>query len=1136
MSYSCNANRYAMLLFAVVTVLLLTVNGRVHGQSSHQWNERPLKPTGLPVTQGQSPVLIIDDLVEFPVSGRAVDRVLSKFAGLARLASFTLDSQASETALPGTRLIDGVSSKDEAAILHRFDAAYSPDGRWLLSANRRAGNRLSVGDVQGLPFPFGDEAASSLEVDPKSGAYRLVVDDSGRLHAPRIAHEFMRQLVESMSLDKVRIAMESDEPALANDVEFDAYRKELTLVLEYFEEYSWLVENTAGELELLKKSAIVKTPTQASSRLASQPSANTGLRRAGSASSRGEHKSDKSQSNTSRLSGPATTRLAQVNVDQNKHLKSLGDVSQAEAVLAQPPLAKPVLVSSHSVREAPGTAITFTAVIDGSSSGVEFEYRMRSSRGEWKVQRNYSSNSSWTWSTSGWPVDIYNVTAFARRIGSTAAYEVAATPFATTLTTVSPATGVSLTSDGGTTTVVGEVVRFTAAGRGGKGPYEYQYRLRSNQLAWHVVRDYTTDSSWLWNTSVYSPNEYYFEVKVRSTGSPSEWEAYAISPKQLLVSRQPATGATLTANQSTRISPGTIVTFSGTAQGTAPAYEYEYHIRSSHTEWRTVSNYSTNSQWRWDTTGLSVDVYYVTPFVRQVGSRAAYEAAAAPMSITLTTVAPATGVTVVSDHSRTARSGSVVVIQSQGQGGSGIYEYRIRVKLDDRWQLMKDFDANSAWSWNTAGLAPGVYNVEIGARSLGSPSAPEAYKIITITLRENVEQLWDRVLTPYLQQDLWSNTNIEDATHTLQVPMERAFAVQDSRWRNEFADQFRRFMEAKPTIDSQLWRLEYYYLASRFVTLCAQTGHPELIPDGMVKLLYDEVERLWLYEPAWLWDSPPFPGGMRERVIWKRDTLVTKHKYYRGITEHDIFVITIAAELKKYERLTGIVDIRTVVLDDVLQIARTMFEGMIVLQPDGGWLFQPGVWSDHPEWLYAGHPEVLPNLQPLPVPDIAEDASHAIRWPLWLKSMAEAYPTGSEGRAYYLNLLSGLEIQFMEHVLVEPTSDFDGYRSNNFMDGRNGVYRYNYYTAGQGRGYGPYSVSAAMFYGWWSFLNTDRTREFYEYMGRRFPLTDSMIDAYVGPNTTRVRNPLETMPATFSNGLKEVLTLLASFNLWTPSQ
>ena len=149
---------------------------------------------------------------------------------------------------------------------------------------------------------------------------------------------------------------------------------------------------------------------------------------------------------------------------------------------------------------------------------------------------------------------------------------------------------------------------------------------------------------------------------------------------------------------------------------------------------------------------------------------------------------------------------------------------------------------------------------------------------------------------------------------------------------------------------------------------------------------------------------------------------------------------------------------------------------------------------------------------------------------MWLRSFIEAFPPLSPDRLYYEELLSGLEIQFMEKVIVAPDSTFGAYRTNNFMDGRNGVYRYSYYTAGTGKGYGPYAISAGLYYGWWTFLNTDRVREVYNWMQDRYPLSPSIVTAYVGPNTSRVRHPLETLPDAFANGLREISTLLSADN------
>ncbi|MBM4077133.1 MAG: hypothetical protein FJ267_15995, partial [Planctomycetes bacterium] len=287
--------------------------------------------------------------------------------------------------------------------------------------------------------------------------------------------------------------------------------------------------------------------------------------------------------------------------------------------------------TADSTRVAPGTNVTFQASASGTATPVEFEYHIRSSNSEWSTSRGYSTNGTWTMGTAFLPNDIYYVTAWARRLGSTVAYESAAVPLEIVVTPLSKAAGVTLTSDGISTTVIGERVQFTANGTGGTGQYEYQYRLRSDLVDWHIVRPFSTTATWIWDTSTYPANRYFVEVKSRSAGSPADWEAYSISSAQSLIPRNSPSGVLLTSNQPTRVAPGTPVVFSASSQGAN--VEYEYHIRSSSSEWRAANTYSTNGTWTFSTTGLASDIYYVTAWARQVGSRSNFEAAAAPLIV-----------------------------------------------------------------------------------------------------------------------------------------------------------------------------------------------------------------------------------------------------------------------------------------------------------------------------------------------------------------------------------------------------------------------------------------------------------------------------------------------------------------------
>lgn len=397
-------------------------------------------------------------------------------------------------------------------------------------------------------------------------------------------------------------------------------------------------------------------------------------------------------------------------------------------------------------------------------------------------------------------------------------------------------------------------------------------------------------------------------------------------------------------------------------------------------------------------------------------------------------------------------------------------------------------------------------------------------------------QLWNSTIKSYLEDDLWTDLYSYDAGHFLMIPMHFAFENNEREWQKQFSDHFTRFVDAyndrdENITEDRLNKLHYLYLASQFIVLCEKSDNGDLIPTGLVDIINNEVSNIWEKEPAWQWGQAPFEGGMKERILWKLETKEVKESYYRAIIDEEFFTISIAADILTYENLNSKAKEIENTYDfknEIIDCAYKIFLNEGIFYEDGAWVFQPGVWHQHSDYSYAGNAVKSNNINPSIVENIAMDSSHSARFPLWINSFIEVYKTcDNQKKDFFVKIRGGLEKQFFENVIFEPNEDFAGYRTTNFMDGRNGVYRWNYPTQGQGNGYGPYELSGTLTLGWWSFLKSERINEIYCKTANLFPLPEDVLKVYVGPNTSRVRHTLIQEPDRYYNGLTELISRLA---------
>ncbi|MHB8773463.1 MAG: phage tail protein [Syntrophales bacterium] len=192
---------------------------------------------------------------------------------------------------------------------------------------------------------------------------------------------------------------------------------------------------------------------------------------------------------------------------------------------------------------------------------------------------------------------------------------------------------------------------------------------------------------------------------------------------------------TLTPSLSSPRPVGTSIPFTAAAAGGSGSYQYYFTYRTPAGTWVGAQAYSSTPTWTWNTTGLAAGVYTVQVWARNAGSTAALEAYAS-LSYTLTTsTSPVSSVTLTANPVSPRPVGTSIVFTAAASGGTGSYQYYFTYLTPaGTWVAARAYSSTPTWTWNTTGLATGVYTVQVWARNVGSTASVEAYKSLSYTL------------------------------------------------------------------------------------------------------------------------------------------------------------------------------------------------------------------------------------------------------------------------------------------------------------------------------------------------------------------------------------------------------------------
>lgn len=394
--------------------------------------------------------------------------------------------------------------------------------------------------------------------------------------------------------------------------------------------------------------------------------------------------------------------------------------------------------------------------------------------------------------------------------------------------------------------------------------------------------------------------------------------------------------------------------------------------------------------------------------------------------------------------------------------------------------------------------------------------------------QRRVEQLWGRMVTPYLAQPLWQPGDSYDAANVLMLPLHHAFSASGSRsQRREFDDFFARFEQEAPILfdDNTLRTGQFSYLISRYLVLSAQMGRWGAVQERLRHRLLAFVEFQWLWRIRYDVTFTQRFAGHSQRMRWKLEAPQHAPEHAAALVDDEWFVMAIAADLSRLNELLPA--LKQTMLARVMEESCQAVREAGHFTAEGGWLLQPGVWWDHPDYAYAGHAQLAAGLTEAPRQGIEQDSSHAHRLPLWLISL-EAGAQSDSCRVLYRDARQGFARQLKTHVWHDASGDFPAPRLSNYLDGSNGVYRYGYATLGEQGGYGPHELSGVLLTGWYGFLGTNWIRSAYGQLAQSFPLPEQVVRVYTGPATSRARQAQVALPDYWNNGFAELQARLAA--------
>jgi hypothetical protein len=364
-----------------------------------------------------------------------------------------------------------------------------------------------------------------------------------------------------------------------------------------------------------------------------------------------------------------------------------------------------------------GASITIT----GSSTGCAapaYRFWISPPGGGWSIVRDYSTSNAFNWSSPATGLaGSYRLEVDVRDQGESAVYDVVANR--TYVLNPCSAAGLS-TNPASPHYPAGNIVLTGTATCPGTPTYRFWVRPPSGP--WSVVQDFSTTSTFGWNTSGLTVGSYGLEVDVRDQGATASYEKVANAT--YLLQATPCATPTLNASTTSPAATGSAITFTAhTTACTNPVYRFLATRLGGSLS--IEQDYSTSNSWSWapPLTGQAGS-FVIEVDVRDQAETSAYDAV---KNMPFDLVA-CSAVTLGATPASPSVHGSNVILTATATC-PGTPEYQFWARSNGAWTAVTNFTPSNTYTANAN--AAGTWQFQVIVRNQGSTDPVEAFAQIT---------------------------------------------------------------------------------------------------------------------------------------------------------------------------------------------------------------------------------------------------------------------------------------------------------------------------------------------------------------------------------------------------------------------